>query len=167
MRHVENEQVIVASRWTAVVTAALAVVAVLMGIWALRQPQGMGLHVAGWTAIFFGGAAIPVLLVHLVRPARLHLTAQGMLIDGSLSPPKQVRWSDIEGFYVWKVAAARLPAFRYSDRHGPDGPIGRALHDRAGVDGALAAPWPLEPEVLVNVLNQYRQHYADGHSASS
>lgn len=154
-----NEQVIVASRWTTIVTAIMAMVGVVAGLWALLQPPGLGLHVAGWTAIFFAGASMPVLLLHLVRPPRLRLNESGLIIDSSFSRPKVVRWSDVEGFYVWKVVSAKFPAFRYTEQHGPDGPIGRALHDRAGVDRALAAPWPLDPDVLVNVLNRYRQHY--------
>jgi hypothetical protein len=58
------------------------------------------------------------------------------------------------------VRGAKLPAFRYAEGFTPRSPIGRALRDRTGVDEALAAPWPLGPEALVNVLNQYRLRFS-------
>ena len=155
----EQEQVIVARRWQTVATMPLAVLAILLGLWALTQPTAY-LVVPGWVAIFFGAAAIPVLLIQFLRPQRLRLNPEGLVIDaGGLAKPKFLHWSDLEGFYVWKIRNSRMPAFRYADGHEPHSPIVHAMRKRTGVDGALAAPWPLRPEVLVNVLNQYRQYF--------
>jgi hypothetical protein len=150
-----EEQVIVARRWQTFATFPLAVVAILLGVWALLQPSSY-LTLPGWTAIFFGAAAVPVLFVQALRPQRLRLNPEGLVIDaGGLGKPRMLRWADFEGFYLWK----RTPAFRYVEGHEPHPTIAHAMRKRTGVDGALAAPWPVRPEVLVNVLNQYRQFF--------
>jgi hypothetical protein len=154
-----EEQIIVARRWQTFATFPLAIIAILLGVWALMQPSSY-LTVPGWTAIFFGAAAIPVLLVQALRPQRLRLNPEGLVIDvGGLGKPRMLHWSDFEGFYVWKIRNTKMPAFRYLEGHEPHPSIAHAMRKRTGVDGALAAPWPVRPEVLVNVLNQYRQFF--------
>jgi hypothetical protein len=156
-----EEQVIIAKRWQTFATMPLAVLAILLGLWALTQPYNY-LVVPGWVAIFFGAAAIPVLLVQLMRPQRLRLNPEGLVIDagGLTTKPKFLHWGDVEGFYVWRIRNAKMPAFRYAEGHEPHSAVAQAMRKRTGVDGALAAPWPLQPEVLVNVLNQYRQFFS-------
>ena len=153
-----EEQVIVALRWQTVITIPLAAMAILLGVWALIQPSPL-LDVPGWIAIFFGAAAIPVLFVQLLRPQRLRLNPEGLVIDTGLAKPKMLHWTDFEGFYIWKLSTAKMPAFRYAEGHQPHSPLALMMRRRTGVDGALAAPWPVKPEVLVSVLNQYRQFF--------
>jgi hypothetical protein len=154
-----HERIIVARRWKSVATLPLAGLAIGLGLWTLWNTTYVPLEVAGWVAVFFGVAALPVLLVQFIRPSRLRLSEQALILDTSLSKPKVIPWRDVEGFYVWRTMAARRPAFRYVDGYKPRHLIGKPLRDRAGVDGALRAAWPLAPEALVNVLNQYRLHY--------
>jgi hypothetical protein len=155
-----QERIIIARRWKTAATMPLALIAIALGVWALSQPDGVLYRAAGWAAIFFGAGAIPVLLVQCARPTRLRLSPEALVIDTGLARPKTIPWRDLEGFYLWRVRGAKFPAFRYVDGFIPRNPIGRALRDNAGVDGALTAPWPLAPEALVNVLNQYRLHFS-------
>lgn len=153
-----HEQIIIARRWKTAATAPLALLAIGLGVWALWQ-DAFAAHVAGWVAIFFGAAALPLLLAQFVRPSRLSLGPKGLVIDTGLTR-KRVPWADIEGFYIWRVSKARFCALRYTDGHAPNSAIGRMMRKRVGVDETMAAPWPLAPEALVNVLNQYRLHFS-------
>jgi hypothetical protein len=151
-----QERVIIASRWKTLMTLPLALVAAGLGWWALMQHAGLALSLTGWVAIFCGAAAIPVLMLQVIRPPRLRLRPDVMIFDTGLNQ-KIVPWSDIEGFYLWRMSAAKFPALRYKAGRMPDDRMTRVMHDRAGVDQTIAAPWPMAPEAMVNVLNQARR----------
>jgi hypothetical protein len=151
-----QERVIVARRWKTVLTLPMALIATGLGWWALMQHAGLALTMTGWVAIFFGAASIPVLLLQVIRPPRLRLRPDVMIFDNGLHQ-KIVPWSDIEGFYLWRMSAAKFPALRYKTGREPHDRISRAMRERAGVDQTIAAPWPLKPQALVDVLNQARR----------
>jgi hypothetical protein len=150
-----QERVIVARRWKTVATLPLALMAVLLGWWALTQHAGLALSLTGWVAIFFGAASTPFLVMQMARPTRLRLRPDVLIIDTGLHQTV-VPWRDIEGFYLWKLSAAKFPALRYKDGHVPHTRIGQMMRERAGVDQTIAATWPMGPEAMVSVLNQCR-----------
>jgi hypothetical protein len=151
-----QERVIIASRWKTIMTLPLALIAAGLGWWALMQHAGLALSLTGWVAIFFGAAAIPVLMLQVIRPPRLRLRPDVMIFDTGLSQ-KVVPWRDIEGFYLWRMSAARFPALRYKAGRMPHDRMTKVMHDRAGVDQTIAAPWPMDAQAMVNVLNQARR----------
>ena len=113
------------------------------------------MSLTGWLAIFLGGASLPVLLVQVLRPPRLRLRPDVLIIDGAFNQ-KVVRWRDIDAFYLGRLSAAKYPALRYKTGRAPAG------RRPGGPDQAIAAPWPLKAEAMVDVLNQCRQELVGG-----
>ncbi|HET9159251.1 MAG TPA: hypothetical protein VFN88_01445 [Caulobacteraceae bacterium] len=151
-----QERVIVAKRWNLAATLPLAVLGISLGVWAIRQHGGVGLSLTGWLAIFLGGASLPVLLLQVLRPPRLRLRPDVLIIDGAFNQ-KVVRWSDIDAFYLGRMSAAKYPALRYKEGRAP---VRRGV--ASAPDQAIAAPWPLKAEAMVDVLNQCRQELVGG-----
>jgi hypothetical protein len=151
-----QERVIVARRWKTALTLPMAVIAAGLGWWAIVQHAGLALSMTGWVAVFFGAASIPILLLQVIRPPRLRLRPDVMIFDTGLNQ-KVVPWADIEGFYLWRMSAAKFPALRYKSGRAPQDRMTRLMHDRAGVDQTIAAPWPMGAEAMVDVLNQARR----------
>jgi hypothetical protein len=144
-----QERIIIARRWNMAATLPMAVLAISLGVWAIRQHDGAALDLTGWLAIFLGGASLPFLLLQVLRPPRLRLRPDVLIFDSAFNQ-RVVRWTDIDGFYLGRVSAAKYPALRYKQGRAPMGRRG------GGSDQAIAAPWPLKPEVMVEVLNQCR-----------
>jgi hypothetical protein len=156
-----QERVIVALRWQTIATLPLALAAIALGWWAIIQHAGLGLSLTGWAAIFLGAASIPLLMLQLLRPTRLRLRPDALIIDNGFNQ-KVVPWRDIEGFYLLKLSAAKFPALRYKEGREPHGRVAHLMRERSGVDETMAGAWPLAPEALVNVLNQCRQELTGG-----
>ena len=105
---------------------------------------------------FFGLGAI-VAAVMMIRPQRVLLDSRGFTIVGGLArAPRQVAWTDVDSFFVYRVARGnRMIGYNLVERARPD-TYGGDLARHLDADGAIPKTLPGSPEQIVAELNAYR-----------
>jgi len=107
--------------------------------------------------IILGGAIVTLLIVDLIRPARLVLDWRG-LTQSRLWGRRRWSWDEIGDFRVAPRGVGRCIAFDFPGGRG-DG--GLAAQDAPlGADAFLAGGWELAPHRLASLLNQAKQHWS-------
>jgi hypothetical protein len=110
-----------------------------------------------WVGSVLFGLGLPLFSWLVIRPQSLLLSSDGFILSGGLIlSPRQVLWTDIDGFFVYRLprgAKAIGYNFRSPVRGAlPSKPGGR----RFGVKRLLPSGWPLSTEEMVETLNRYR-----------
>ena len=152
-------QEITSARWKTILYLVVSLLFVACGLLALQEPQG---DVAGLQLgmVFFGLCAA-IFTWMLIRPQRLLLDSEGFtLVGGLVRSPEKVRWSDIEGFIVYRLPrAGKMIGYNYRPGMRPPRPMAK-LTRWLGADAALPKGWPKSVEKMVEELNSYREQAA-------
>jgi hypothetical protein len=115
----------------------------------------------GWRvgAVIFFGLGMLVFGGLMLRPQQLILDSDGFTLVGGLAlSPKTIRWREIDRFFTFRLPHGRkMIGFNY--RPGSRDPSALLKFNRATAraDGALSGLWRVEPEKIVDELNDYRQ----------
>lgn len=111
----------------------------------------------GWVSVILFGSAALVFLWWIVRPPLLLLDSNGFTLEGGfVRTPKQVRWGDIDSFFVYSLPRGS-DAIGYNLRHDPkrtSPPASISKEPRIKV--LLPGKWPLSTGQMVDALNTYR-----------
>ncbi len=102
----------------------------------MHGPDGGGW--AGWFILLFFGLSIPVFGWTLIRPQRLTLDEQGFVLSGGMvRSPRQVRWSDVRGFFVYRLPrGGKMIDYNYAEGARPASLLSGVNH-HLGADAAL------------------------------
>jgi hypothetical protein len=152
-----SDQVFVASRVKLVLFVLGAAVFSAIGVMMIRSPgDDPRTTLFGWAAIaFFGLLGIPVMLIQIVRPGRLILGDETLVMETSFGKRFVVPWRDVESFGVWNVARSKQVGYRYYPDRRPN-TLAQSLTDGMGVDGALGTAWPIKSKDLLTLLEARR-----------
>jgi hypothetical protein len=137
-------------KWLGILLGCLAfcLIAVLM----LRDGRAMG-----WFCLaVFGLGSVIAALALLPGANYLRLDDEG-LIFCSLFRAHRLRWEDVEGFGVVRVASNRMVGWRYCEGREPEGRGVRLSLALAGCHAALPENYGLRAEELAQLLEQLRQ----------
>jgi hypothetical protein len=110
-----------------------------------------------WSGVFFS-ACSAVFIVLLLRPQRLVLNDEGLLLSGGLQrSPTKIAWRDVSEFFIVPIRpGTSMIGFNYANAL--NRPRGAAFSRRiSGADGAISGVWPGSKKALVDQLNAYRE----------
>lgn len=149
-----TERVIVASRAKIGLFVALSLVFVAIGVWMVQSNESPKTLIFGWAAIgFFGVVGIPALALQLIKPPRLILGPEALVMEQTFGKTTRLAWADIDEFVLWSFRRSSQVAFRYKEGRRPN-TLAQNLIGGMGIDGALGTAWPIRPEALCQLLNE-------------
>lgn len=73
--------------------------------------------------------------------------------------PMQVKWTDVEHFYVATVYGNKMIGIRYSTSYGKMEAARKVASAISGVEGALPNHFKSSPEEICEILNRWRQRF--------
>lgn len=123
----------------------------------LAHPRTPRDTLIGWVGLIFFGLGVAVFAWTLIRPQVLRLDADGFTLDGGfVRAPRRVLWRDIDRFFVRHgPRGVKLVGYNYRPGRAPPSRLAGVAR-QLGADGGLPKAWPLSPEALVDLLNDYR-----------
>ena len=139
-------------KWLGMLLGCLAfcVIALLM----LRDGR-----VAGWFCLAVFGLGDVIAAVALLPGANyLHLDEEGFIFS-SLFRAHRVRWDEVEGFGVVRVASSQMVGWLYREGRQPQGRGVRMSLAIAGCHAALPENYGLRAEELAQLLERLRQEW--------
>lgn len=153
--------VVTTSPWKLVGLCAIAVLFVVLTLYAIGWGQAgkntWQLYLAG--GVF--GLAIPVLIWRIVSPARLELSPKGLLwFNGSKS--FRYSWSDFSEFRAYRPSPRMrsfFVGFRWTQNSAQRSAASGLVKSISGVDGSFGGNWSVEITTLVNILNEAQKRW--------
>ena len=147
-----GEEIIIGSRARASILGAISF---LIAIAALGVAQG-DLQIApplvGWIGVIvFGALGVPIFASMAYRPRQLILRPEGLTLVTSFAQKVEIRWQDVEDFFVWKPSGTSLVAYRLHD------PSHSHLNRAHAAIGTVGGSWHIGTEQVVERLNRYRE----------
>jgi hypothetical protein len=135
-------------------SSVLGAISFLVAIASLGVAQGdlpFAPAIYGWIGVvFFGALGVPIFASLAYRPHRLVLSPQALTFITNFGQRHEVKWSDVEDFFVWRPSGASMVGYR--------------LHDPSHVGGghlgairSLGGGWTGGSEQVVERLNRYRE----------
>lgn len=156
-----DELIIPGSRKKAVSLLFIAAALVAVGIFLIVIGEAWGWLMAG-----FFGLGIPV-AIWMLRPnnSYLKLDHSGLEMKAFFNP-RQIKWTDVEDFYVATIYGNKMIGIRYSSSYGKMA-IGRKVASViSGVEGALPNHFQSPPEEICEILNRWRRKFGQERSNS-
>jgi hypothetical protein len=137
-------------KWLGILLGCLAfcVIAVLM----LQEGRAMG-----WFCLAVFGLGAVIAVVALLPRANYLLLDEDGFTFCSLFRAHRVRWEEVEGFGVVRVASNRMVGWLYCQGQQPQGRGVRMSLALAGCHAALPENYGLRAEELAQLLEQLRQ----------
>lgn len=138
----------------------LLLVPVLIGaclFLALTEPY-LGARLLGWFGTAFFGLGLVAISARLFRPDVLTLTADGFTLR-DWKQTQRIRWRDVKEFFVWSAYGPGMASWILHDEARRVSLMAR-INSPFGVDGSIGITWPHSPEQMVELLSEWKEHYA-------
>jgi hypothetical protein len=142
-------------RWKYALAVLGGIMFVTLGVWIGAQ-GGVEAAVIGWVAVLVFGPMTVLGVGQVIRPAELTLHADRFELRAGFRQPTQVAWADVDEFFVWSHRGTRLVAWRCKSGREPKGGLA-AMNRALGLDGGLPTGWPVKPERLLEVMEEWRR----------
>lgn len=126
-----------------------------VGVYDLHVSEGHR-FILGAGVVFFG-LGIPVFGTLIVRPQRLLLDSRGFqLLGGLRRRPTNVSWAEVDQFFLYNAGRAGIQiGYNYKPEVNRFRRM-RSINRAFGAEGMIPATWDIHPEILVQLLNEYR-----------
>jgi hypothetical protein len=145
------EETIVGSRARNSVLGAISFLIAVASLGLIQGDLKFAPPLVGWVGvILFGALGVPVFASMAYRPPQLILRPDGLTFVTSFAQRQEIRWADVEDFFVWRPSGADMVGYRLRDPGRPE------LAHELGVVRALGGSWQGGAEQVVERLNRYR-----------
>ena len=129
-----------------------------MGVWlALWHPEPLARIIGSIGLVFFGLCTVAI-LIRVVRPDRLTLTADGFTLR-DWKQTQKIRWSDVKEFVVWSSAGSSMASWILHDDARRVSFMAR-INSPFGLDGSIGIAWPRPPHEMRDLLTRWKKRYA-------
>jgi hypothetical protein len=136
-------------------SSILGAISFLVAIASLGVAQGdlpFAPAIYGWIGVvFFGALGVPIFASLAYRPHRLILAPQCLTFITTFGQRHEIKWSDVEAFFVWRPSGASMVGYRLHD------PSHVGAAPGLGAIRSLGGGWTGGSEQLVDRLNRYRE----------
>lgn len=152
-----GEEIIVGSRARASVLGAISFLAAIASVGIIQGDLQFAPAWTGWIGFcLFGALGVPIFASMSYRPHRLILRPEGLSVITTFARRFEIKWSDVEDFFVWRPSGATVVAYRLHDPNNP------AYGAGLGAIRALGGSWQGGSEQVVEHLNRYREAVLSG-----
>jgi hypothetical protein len=152
-----DELVIPGSSKKAITLLFIAVALVAVGIFLIVLGE-----VWGWVMVSFFALGIPI-AIWMLWPNNnyLKLDPKGLEMKALLRP-MQLKWTDVDDFYIATIHGNKMIGIRYSSSYARMA-IGRKVVSAiSGIEGALPDHFQNSPEEICETLNRWREKFGHG-----
>jgi hypothetical protein len=147
-----GEETIVGSRAKASVLGAVSFLVAIASLGLIQGDLQFAPPLVGWIGvIMFGALGVPIFASMAYRPHRLILRPEGLTFITTFAQRFEIKWADVEDFFVWRPSGASLVAYRLHD------PSHVAYGRGLGAIRALGGNWQGGADQVVDRLNRYRE----------
>jgi len=154
-----QERVIVASRGIILLHIAGAAAGLIASAFATQVPISLSpngrAQLGGAAGVLLFGGALAASVVRFVRPYRLTLTQNALVVERSFQQQRRIAWEDVDRFYVEADAKAPAIGFQYVRAMGLSSlALGSGAYGRDEV--LPVGEFAMAPHDLAALLNECR-----------